>query len=107
MKTLYGSTFINKQQLKEEGIDHTIKLEYYKIINMNELEENNKEKFGINIVKTEYMKNDTKIEEKEIKYLSNDEQKVNNVLNILKRNKVTPVCIKDIILDLSNKILFL
>ncbi len=107
MKTFYGSTFINKEKLEEGNIKYPIKLEYYKIINEDELNKNNATKFGINIIKTEYVENEPRVEEKEIKYLSNDEQKVNEVLSILKRNEVTPVIVEDVIVDFSKQILFL
>lgn len=107
MITLYGSTFINEKELKEAEINHKIKLEYYKIKNEVKTLKNGKiSKFGINIVKTEYIKDKTKVEEKEIKYLSSDEERVNNILEILKNNKVTPIGVKDVITDLSRKIIF-
>lgn len=48
MKTFYGGTFINMEQLKEANIYTPIKLEYYKVKN----EENYKENYGIEIFKT-------------------------------------------------------
>ena len=42
----------------------------------------------------------------QIKYLSSDEERVNNILEILKNNKVTPIGVKDVITDLSRKIIF-
>ena len=45
MKTFYGGTFINMEQLKEANIYTPIKLEYYKVKN----EENYKENYGIEI----------------------------------------------------------
>ena len=50
MKTFYGGTFINMEQLKESNIYTPIKLEYYKIKN----EKNYKENYGIEIFKTKY-----------------------------------------------------
>ena len=47
MKIFYGSTFIEKKKLEEEGIKDQIKLEYYKIINEDEIVKGNKSKFGI------------------------------------------------------------
>ncbi|MGN1298225.1 MAG: DUF6514 family protein [Clostridia bacterium] len=99
MKKFFGGTFIEKEKLKEAGIGHPIKLEYYKII--NEEESSNSNKYGVNIVKTEYINNDIKVEEKTIEYLSNNEQKVNDILTILKENEVTPICVQDIICDFS------
>ena len=99
MKTFFGGTFIEKEKLEEAGINHPIKLEYYKII--NEDESGNSNQYGVNIVKTEYIDNDIKVEEKTIEYLSNNEQKVNDILTILKENEVTPICVQDIICDFS------
>lgn len=107
MKTFYGSTFINKEKLEEERINYPIKLEYYKVINEDEFNKKNSTKFGVNIIKTEYRGNEPKVEKREIKYLSNDEQKVNEILDILKKNEVTPVALEDVIIDFSKQRLFL
>ena len=107
MRTFFGSTFINKEKLQEADIDYPIKLEYYKVINEDEIVNKKGTKFGINVIKTEYIKNNTKVEEKEIKYLSNDEQKVNEILEVLKYNEVTPIAVQDVIVDFSRQMLFL
>ena len=99
MKTFFGGVFINKELLNKAGINHPIKLEYYKRINEEELIEKSKAKFGISIVKTEYRKEDVKTEEKEIKYLTDDEVRVNYILDILKENYVTPIGLNDVIYD--------
>lgn len=101
MNIFFGGKFISKESLEEAGIDHSIKLEYYKIINEDEFINKNQAKYGIKVVKTEYLKDDTKVENKEIRYLSNSEQKTNELLEILKRNEVTPISIQDIIYDFS------
>ena len=54
MKTFFSSTFIKKEELEEAGISYPIQLEYYKIINEDEMVRQEKAKFGISIVKTEY-----------------------------------------------------
>ena len=59
------------------------------------------------MVKTEYIGNNTKTEDKTLKYLSSNEQKVNEILKILKKNEVTPICLEDVICDFSKEILFL
>lgn len=104
MKTFFGGKFIEKEKLVEAGIDYPIKLEYYKKINEEEFVKKDKAKFGIEIVKTEYIPNNTTIENKEIKYLSNDEDKINKILNLFKENEVTPIGVEDILLDLSKKL---
>lgn len=101
MKIFFGGTFIEKEKLEEAGIEHPIKLEYYKIINEDEFIKKNNEKYGIKIVKTEYLQNDTKVEDKTIKYLSSNEQKINDILEILKYNEVTPISVQDVICDFS------
>lgn len=101
MKTFFGSIFIEKEKLKEAGVEYPIKVEYYKVINEDEFINKDKAKYGINIVKTEYKKDNT------IKYLSNNEQKVDDILKILKENEVTPICVQDVICDFSKKSVYL
>lgn len=98
MKIFYDSTFINKEKLLEAGINHKIKLEYYKITN-EDYEKGKKEKFGISIIKKEYTSNKVETEEKSIKYLYNEENKINEILKILREHEVTPIGMKDIVLE--------
>ncbi len=102
-----GSTFIEKEELKDTNICHPIKLEYYKIINEDEKVKNRKAKFGINVVKTEYKQEHIKIENKIIQHLSNDESKIEEVLEMFKKHKVTPITVEDILSDFSKKIIFI
>ena len=99
MKKFFGGTFIDKEKLEEAGIYHPIKLEYYKQINEDDFN-SGKEKYGIQIVKTEYMPDNMKVETKSIKYVTNDELEENKVLNIFKENQVTPINSEEVILDL-------
>ncbi len=103
MKIFYTSTFIKKEELKEAGINHPIKLEYYKVINEDEIMKGEKARFGIKVIKTEYISNNAITEEKEITYLSNDEKKIEEILNVFKKNEVTPISVEDIIYDLWKK----
>ena len=107
MKTFYGSTFIDEEELRLEGKENPIKLEYYKIINEDEFIKKERATYGIEIVKTEYIDKKIKIEEKELKHISNNEEYINNLLNILKRNMVTPISIEDIINDLFPSTIFI
>lgn len=99
LKTFFGGTFIEKEKLEEAGIDHPIKLEYYKQINEDDIN-SGKEKYGIQIIKTEYIPDNLKIETKSIKYVTNDELEENKILNIFKENQVTPINSEEVILDL-------
>ncbi len=106
MNTFFGSIFIEKEKLKEAEINYPIKLEYYKIINEDEFIKNENAKYGIKIIKTEYIENETKTEDKTLRYLSNSEQKVEKILNILKENEVTPIAVQDVICDFLKKPIF-
>lgn len=104
MRTFFSSTFIKKEKLKEAGIYHPIKLEYYKLINKEERKNPEKLKFGINIVKKEYKKDGIKVENKKVQYISNDEKKIEKILRTLKENDVTPIAVEDVLNDFSIKV---
>ena len=99
MKTFFGGSFIDKEKLEEAGIEHPIKLEYYKQINEDDIN-SGKEKYGIQIIKTEYIPDNVKIETKNIKYVTNDELEENRILNIFKENQVTIINAEEVISDL-------
>lgn len=101
MKKFFGSIFIGEEELEEAGIKYPIRLEYYEQI--NETNSDGKAKYGINIVKTEYQSNETKVEKKNIKYITNDELTANRILNILKSNQVSPINFEEILSDLFRK----
>ena len=107
MKIFFSSTFMKKEELQEAGISYPIKLEYYKLINEDEIINDKKAKFGINVVKTEYRKENIKVEDKKIQYISNDEKKIEEILNLLKENEVTPVIVEDVLNDFSKKIILI
>ena len=102
MRTFFGCAFIDKEKLEEAGIEHPIKLEYYKQINEDDINYG-KQKYGIQIVKTEYIPDNLRIETKSIKYVTNDELEENRILNIFKENQVTPINSEEVILDLFRK----
>lgn len=97
MKRFFGGIFIEKEKLQKEGISNPIKLEYYK--NINE-EINEKNKYGITIVKTEYTAKTPKIETKDLKAITNDENKIDKILNLFKDNEVTTINSEDVMTDL-------
>ncbi len=107
MRTYFSSTFIEKEVLNEAGIDYPIKLDYYKIINEDEMIKQEKAKFGIHVVKTEYKKEQVKVENKKIPYVSNDEKTIERILNMLKENMVTPITVEDILNDFTKKMILL
>ena len=92
MRVFYGGIYVERKTLQEAGIEHPIKLEYYKTIN--------KETFGIDIIKTEYKNNNIITEEKVIEQLSKDETKIDKMLKLFKSCAVTPITAQDIADDL-------
>lgn len=103
MKKFYGGVFINGEILKKAGIKYPIKIEYYKKINEEELLKRDKAKYGISIVKTEYTEEKIKVEEKDINYLTNDENRAEYILEMLKENYVTPIGVEDVLNDFLRK----
>lgn len=101
MKHFYAGTFINRDDLKSIGIEYPIKLEYYKTRpNIDIIKNEDKIKYGIEVVKTSYIHEEIKVENTEIKEFTEDEVIVNEILDTLKRNEVTPICAKYIVEDL-------
>lgn len=94
MKTFFDGVFMNREQLEKEGIEYPIKLEYFKT---SVDEENVGTKYGIEIVMTEYLSDNVRVETKEIKNVTNNIWEEERILRILKENEVTPVGLQDVI----------
>ena len=103
LKIFSGSTFIKKERLQEAGIYHPIKLEYYKIIHEDEIVKQEKAKYGMHIIKTEYKEPEIEIENKIIPHFSNDEKRTEEILKIMKENEVTPISVEEVLQDFSKK----
>lgn len=101
MKVFFGCKFIEREKLEEVGINYPIKLEYYKQIHDDESIRYNKPKYGISVVKTAYIPNNTIVEGKEIEFLSNDEKRIESILKVFKENEVTPICVEEILVELK------
>ncbi len=100
MKYFFGCTFMSLDELTDIGVKYPIKLEYYKTTANEEEKQNNEVKYGIEVVKTSYIKEKVDIERKIIPNILTDEPKIDNILNKLKVNKVTPISAEYIIEDL-------
>ncbi len=104
MKTFYGSSFMKKEELNEAGIYHPIKLEYYRTwVSKDDNSHEFFSKFGIEVVKTEYLENKVNIEAVEVKYITEEEKEINKILQLLKDNQVTPIIVDNVIEDLMKK----
>ena len=95
-KTCYGMTYFDENDLKETQINHRVELEYYKT---NKYEENDF-KYGIEICKKEYIDDNISVETNKIENITNSSDKVIEIINTLKKYKVTPVGLNDVLEDL-------
>ena len=95
-KTCYGMTYFDENDLKETQINHRVELEYYKT---NKYEENDF-KYGIEICKKEYIDDNISVETNKIENITNSSDKVIEIINTLKKFKVTPVGLNDVLEDL-------
>ena len=100
-KAYYGATFLEEEDLKETNINHKIELEYY--TTRNHTNENVKEEsvnYGIEIIKKEYKNDKVNTEKNNREYISNNAEKVIEIIETLKRHKVTPIGLNDVLDDL-------
>lgn len=94
MKKFYGGIFMNKDKLKKVGILYPVKIEYYKT-----KEEGKIDVYGIEVVKTEYKKDKISTEEIKINRITEDETEANHILDMLKKNEVTPIVAREVVQD--------
>jgi len=99
----YGATLLDETDLVESASDNKILLEYYgnKKHSIDKIKL--KTFYGITIVKKEYCKNEIKYEKNSIKKISTNESKIRNIIETLKTNKVTPVALNDVLLELLKR----
>ncbi len=99
----YGATLLGGNDLVETLCKNKIELEYYgtEYHNIDEFEE--KPYYGISIIKKEYNKDEIKFEKKHIENVSTSKNVISEIINILKQNKVTPICLYDVVDDLLKK----
>ena len=103
MKTFYGGLFIKKEELAQAGINYPIKLEYYKTVQSDENEKYTNFKYGVEVVKTAYFGvNHIKVDKKNVDNITDEESKIEKILESLKRNVVTPVGVEYVIADYLN-----
>lgn len=85
---------MDKDKLKKVGILYPVKIEYYKT-----KEEGKIDIFGIEVVKTEYKKDRISTEEIKINKITEDEIEANHILDMLKKNEVTPIVAREVVQD--------
>ena len=92
-RRFFAGTFIDNEKLKENKINYPIRLEYYKITNENE-------EYGIEVVKTEYRKEFTKVENEAMINITKEENVINSIIYKLKENFVTPIGLEDTVAEI-------
>ena len=97
-KMYYGTRFLRKEGISNIHSSNKIMLNYYKITNRNLTEQT--KKYGIEIRKKEYKNNNVEIETRNINNISESSKKVINIIETLKKYKVTPIGLQDVVEDL-------
>lgn len=100
LREFYGETVIDNSDDNNFNIEFKIYLSYYKIqdcLNLN----SEAGRYGIQVVKKQNEGKVTKMETKEYCNIVDSEEKVNNILELLKRNKVTPIGVYDVLEDMQ------
>ncbi len=92
LKSKYKVEKLELQDLIEAHMKHLIELTYYKIKDANQ--------YAVEIVKIEYLGKNTKQESKKTNLLTDNETKANKVLDILARNRVTPIGLEDCLAEI-------
>ena len=85
----YGGIFLNKKELRDNKIKNEVELEYYSTRKFNSLNEEDMI-YGIEIVKKEYKRRKVNIETNNIENISNNSNTIKEIIDILRRNTVTP-----------------
>ena len=93
IRKFFAGIFIDKEKLEENNIDYPIRLEYYKIRNIEN-------EYGIEIVKTEYREGFIKFENDAITKVTKEEDKINSIIYKLKENVVTPIELRDVVSEM-------
>lgn len=102
-KIFYGDTYFSEEDLKENDIRNKIELEYYKIKSDNQISLNdaNIPIYGIEVVKKEYINDNEFVEEIDaVGNITNNQSSLDNILEMLKNYKVTPIGLRNVLEEL-------
>ena len=101
-KVYYGHTFLEKTELINSKIKNRIELEYYRTKKQKNLFLNKDDKsYGIEIVKKEYEGKKLNIEKEKVDKITDTLNSINSILDKLKKFKVTPIALKDVLEDMT------
>ena len=99
VKSFYGGTFLSTEELKETNINYKIELQYYKT--KLDLLKEDKKSYGVGIIKKEYKDVEPNIEKSRIDGITESHENIEELLKKLYENKVTPIALEEIILDMK------
>ena len=88
-KVYYGGVFLDEEELRDNKIENKVELEYYSIKKPSYLKED-KATYGIEVVKKEYKERDMDVETSSVHNICSNQSQINEVIELLKRNTVTP-----------------
>ena len=97
MKLFYDGIFVDEKEERDDGKQYPMKLEYYKTIVSGEYDE---ERYGIAIVKTEFIESKVNIESNKLDNITSNVAEADKILSILRNNKVTPIGMQDVLEEL-------
>lgn len=95
-KTLYGSVFLELEDLIETPINYPVELAYYKTNHKR----NNSTIYGVEVVKNEYKEDKINTETNIVNLFTDNESKVDTILETLRKYKVTPIGANDVLYEL-------
>lgn len=100
-KVYCGNTFLDIGDLKENNLKNRIELEYYRTKKRkNFFVKEDTQIYGIEIVKKEYQGKKVNIEKEKVDKISNKKTTIDSIVNKLKKFKVTPITLKDVVHDI-------
>lgn len=98
-KVYYGSTILDT---KDNNVKNRIELEYYRTKKRkNYFLREDTTSYGIEIVKKEYQGKKVNIEKEKVDRISDKKSSIDSIINKLRKFKVTPICLKDVVDDMK------
>lgn len=94
---VYGNISIDKCITEGVTKEFPMNLEYYKI--QNNVAKSKEKPYGIGIIKTHEDNIETCVEKSEFNHIFSKEKEADNMLKLLIENKVTPMCLREILED--------
>lgn len=98
IRKFYGDTIIKIDNDKEDKCNQ-FKVEYYQLQDLTV--ENQKSKFGIEIIKKTNLPKGKILEKAIFTNLTSTEAEISQILCLMHKNEVTPIAVEDILKDLK------